>query len=337
MSEPTIDDAELPEKLYHYTTAAGLHGILESHTLWATHAAHLNDSQEMLTGVQVVLQGLAVQRAWATLMKGFTRDTMLKKMATGMAIDWLAEHIQNRAQFLRQNFGPFVTCLSREGDQLSQWRGYGRGGGYAIRFDPQELRTSLQENSKDAVARPSGGKMAQQLPFPLGVRRFVEIEYPEREPDSGSPLYLAIQACIDGAIEHLALGELTPDDEKHYGTPERYMAEKFGDAEVLEPLVSSVMEFVTRQKHPGFKEEKEYRIVTFATPDRYDPGDIGLVPRVEIEFAPSCIKEIVIGPGPNKETRESSVRYYLDTKMVEGEPKYPGVEVNPSGTPFTGT
>ncbi|HMC13498.1 MAG TPA: hypothetical protein VKG67_04050, partial [Gallionellaceae bacterium] len=35
--------------LYHYTTAAGLQGIVESQQLWATNIAYLNDAEE-LTG-----------------------------------------------------------------------------------------------------------------------------------------------------------------------------------------------------------------------------------------------------------------------------------------------
>lgn len=33
--------------LYHYTTASGLKGILDRHTLWATHYKLLNDTSEI--------------------------------------------------------------------------------------------------------------------------------------------------------------------------------------------------------------------------------------------------------------------------------------------------
>lgn len=33
-------------ELYHYTTGAGLEGILRSQVLWATHIAYLNDAEE---------------------------------------------------------------------------------------------------------------------------------------------------------------------------------------------------------------------------------------------------------------------------------------------------
>jgi hypothetical protein len=34
-------------ELHHYTTFAGLKGIVESNTLWATHFLDLNDSREV--------------------------------------------------------------------------------------------------------------------------------------------------------------------------------------------------------------------------------------------------------------------------------------------------
>jgi len=36
----------VPELLYHYTDSAGLQGILESRTLWATDIRYLNDETE---------------------------------------------------------------------------------------------------------------------------------------------------------------------------------------------------------------------------------------------------------------------------------------------------
>ena len=34
-------------ELFHYTGAAGLAGIIQSQTLWATHYEYLNDSEEI--------------------------------------------------------------------------------------------------------------------------------------------------------------------------------------------------------------------------------------------------------------------------------------------------
>src|ERR1035437_10348273 len=46
-----------PEVLYHYTSPAGFLGIIDSKTIWATGAEHLNDSQEVLHAIKIA-QGL---------------------------------------------------------------------------------------------------------------------------------------------------------------------------------------------------------------------------------------------------------------------------------------
>lgn len=39
--------AEEHPEFFHYTNAAGLSGIIQNQTLWATHYAYLNDSEEI--------------------------------------------------------------------------------------------------------------------------------------------------------------------------------------------------------------------------------------------------------------------------------------------------
>lgn len=39
--------AEVHSELFHYTNAKGLIGIIESQSIWATHYAYLNDSEEI--------------------------------------------------------------------------------------------------------------------------------------------------------------------------------------------------------------------------------------------------------------------------------------------------
>src|SRR5258708_2396783 len=45
---PFPDRISLNPELHHYTTFAGLEGIVKSNSLWATHYSSLNDSSEIL-------------------------------------------------------------------------------------------------------------------------------------------------------------------------------------------------------------------------------------------------------------------------------------------------
>ena len=40
-------NADHPKAIYHHTTRAGLQGILQSNTLWASHSQFLNDPAEL--------------------------------------------------------------------------------------------------------------------------------------------------------------------------------------------------------------------------------------------------------------------------------------------------
>jgi hypothetical protein len=44
------------EEWYHYTTIAGLKGILDTAQLWGTHIAYLNDLREVQYGIEALAQ-----------------------------------------------------------------------------------------------------------------------------------------------------------------------------------------------------------------------------------------------------------------------------------------
>jgi hypothetical protein len=62
-----------PGLLYHYTTQAGLLGVLESKSIWATHMLHLNDSSEVRLGIEMFnrcLVGLRVNQRASEFKRG---------------------------------------------------------------------------------------------------------------------------------------------------------------------------------------------------------------------------------------------------------------------------
>jgi hypothetical protein len=112
-----IDDDQLPDDLYHYTTAAGLHGILESNTLWGTHAAYLNDSQETLYGMRLALDELKNwhkdrgKKVKAADWNVEVPDWVIKAM-NALITSLLGAELQKHTRSMSQHLGPFVTCLS---------------------------------------------------------------------------------------------------------------------------------------------------------------------------------------------------------------------------------
>lgn len=115
--------------LYHYTTTAGLIGIVSTHRLRLTSAGFLNDEEELVYGSQIAAAALRRQ-ADAThnlsdALSGAVRDQLY---SCAIALE---DRVMSEL--------PFVASFSERRDDLSQWRGYAADGGYCIAFHRETL------------------------------------------------------------------------------------------------------------------------------------------------------------------------------------------------------
>ena len=109
--------------LVHYTTLAGIHGILSSRTLWATSASQLNDSTE-LTGAGAVEAVLS---------------ECLASSSHPMA-NRAASEIRARLSGSGFRLRPHVVSFTERRDAISLWRGYCQlPDGFAIGFTPERM------------------------------------------------------------------------------------------------------------------------------------------------------------------------------------------------------
>lgn len=96
---------------FHYTSMAGLAGMLESNSIWFTDIFHLNDPSEMIYArkfADEILRELGAVEDRAI-------KTFCEKMISGM--DQVNQRFQN-----------FVACFSLSNDDLGQWRAYADNG-----------------------------------------------------------------------------------------------------------------------------------------------------------------------------------------------------------------
>lgn len=113
---------EPTKTLYHYTTQAGLLGIIKNNDIWATHTQFLNDAKEYRHATDVVTVEIVKRLTDAV---GDSRR-ILADMAEGV------KGIEN--------INVCVCSFSEDRDSLSQWRAYGGStSGYAIGFNPFHL------------------------------------------------------------------------------------------------------------------------------------------------------------------------------------------------------
>lgn len=112
--------------LYHYTTPDGLIGIVGNRTLWATDVFYLNDSEEFALGIQIA--------------RDYMRDLIERgnSESTVGRLKWLLSQFKNIGALRKKTV--YVSSLSVEDDQLSQWRAYCGGGGFAIGFKVGRLK-----------------------------------------------------------------------------------------------------------------------------------------------------------------------------------------------------
>ena len=147
-------------ELHHYTSYAGLSGILESQTIWATHFFHLNDSSE----VSLLRDPLtvAVKRRFVRALIDRQRTSVRLRMFLrkhGSALRVAEGDADRLVQILYEKiFGgglavPFIASFcshvndqpyEKENGLLSQWRGYGKDGGFCIVFDTTAFVTILE-------------------------------------------------------------------------------------------------------------------------------------------------------------------------------------------------
>lgn len=110
-------DRPYPDKLYHYTSADGLFGILRDRVLWATDSKFLNDLSEGAHGVTLI-QAIADARSdLPDVMLAFLEASTLEVAGTPA---WIVSFTEDR-------------------DSLQHWRGYS-GRGYALGAAPSWIK-----------------------------------------------------------------------------------------------------------------------------------------------------------------------------------------------------
>ncbi|OYT93919.1 MAG: hypothetical protein CFE43_00865 [Burkholderiales bacterium PBB3] len=326
--------AEAHARLLHYTSLAGLLGILESQSLRATHSEFLNDSTELRLFFDTRLAHVLESGIRETLATHPELRVLPKFASTPVeadaAIRQYASEMADSIRTTTQRFGKsFVACFSAPTDDrvlrhglLSQWRGYGKDGGYALVFDTDGIEhLLLKENER-----------FWHEPLRLG-----DVHYYLDDEDMGRA-----EPEIKEAEDELrkAIG--------------RYVLSS--DATEFEAMFNPVSLLSCYFKHWGFHEECEVRIV--ATPPNEELIEVGradgerrlirhpkcvtrggtLVPYLDM-FSPESptnvksklpIVGIIVGPHPQSELRLQGVKEHLRVRGLT-------IDVSVSQIPYMGS
>lgn len=247
--------------VYHYTGSAGLLGIVDSKAIWATNAWFMNDSREATYGIRAIVK--------------FTQDLGARE-GVSPKLAKLCRRLARIVSKTHKVSGPYshIACLSRHGDQLSQWRAYCRDGGFSIGFDLDAVRrtTSAAGSIAPTIREVSYEPAQQKFLLDHIFQRVVAIE---GRKDRERALDFVVQAVM-----------LAPAF-KHAGFSE--------EAEVRLHVFLSEQELT---KHVQFRATQLGVVPYLPVPLGQETGRLPL-------------REVVVGPSPNQAESEMAVRQLL--------------------------
>ena len=282
--------ASPPDVLWHYTNAAGFLGIFRSGKLWATNTDYLNDASEMRYARHLVLRGV-----------NSVRSSVVNREEHEM-LNLLCECIGSNA-----TRPVFVTSLSAEKNELSQWRAYGGGSGsFALGFNAKMLVAAIDKNTDT---------------------RFNLCKCIYDEAHSAS----LCQQFVDSLLKEFRVHRHahTPGGSDYQETLD-LVHEAVRLFDTLAPLI----------KHPDFVNESEWRLVSDPVdltkrPIRLREGRTRIVPYLELTIAkdnsdPRFTVHTLIGPAISYSPRDTNLAQiaYCDDFILQPFP------VEPSTTPY---
>lgn len=335
MTEIEERTSDVYPELFHYTSADALRNIFKTSCFWATHFSDLNDSSEFSRFALKIQKFILpiVRKKLQSIMKN-NADLATKIHAAG-GLDLACEHDAHMFSNLmfQQTFGEeglkdtFLCSFcyhspktyEAENGLLSQWRGYGSGGGVAIVLDTRGIE-KLMEREKGIFDHP--------------VNHIGSISYDDDEKRHEHDENIRERKLVR------PLFDLFPKilEDFYSGIP------GFSVPEDLERILTPCIVGTTLLKHHAFHEENEVRIVVSPVPRdrtsvfykdrqvrkpiRYRRKGDGEVRYIELfGTGPLPIKRVIVGP-----SRIQNVTVEDVTRIIAGT----DIKVVRSRTPFRG-
>jgi hypothetical protein len=255
-----------PDLVYHYTDTWGLFGIIKDEALWASDVWFMNDAREALYGLD------AIERALDSLDTPTDASAQVRRRALRCLGD-----IRKREEF----WGSYIACLTFIGDDLSQWRAYGRSRGFSVGFDTAQLRSLC----------------AMSPEFDKPTFRYVEYD----ETQQAGVIAIQFNTAVD------SLSEMPSEDQLQAAA-----VAFVNGARVLAPaLKHSAFSSEREVRLHVFRQGDTTDGLLFR------PTSMGIVPYVLIDLKDpgtakmALIREVIIGPQPNELESQRSIKQFL--------------------------
>ncbi len=129
--------------VYHYTDISGFRGIIQNQEFWMSNINFMNDKEEFLNGILICREIVnALLSGISFLPEEDISKKYLNEIHKVLAENKIAEKISHK--------DIYAMSFCKEGDLLSQWRGYGKENGISIGFNAKKLaQMNLILNSRE--------------------------------------------------------------------------------------------------------------------------------------------------------------------------------------------
>lgn len=319
-SLPNFTDEAAADALFHYTTATGLNGILSDREIWATAYYCSNDEAELAEGFGI-LQPLF--RSTSSKLKHDEDSRVMTFRNRGIDIFEFGDRFEKLISgWALSILCAYITCFCKPRSKedfhhglLSQWRGYGSDGGYAIQFSRNRLIAALELTNR-----------AQGTGYDLQDVQYEEDNILRSEVlDHSASFVRSYLAFLDEQAKPLDFSKKT------FPSPLSFVD--------VGPL-QTYLNYLVHRKSKHFSEENECRLSLLQP---VSPGDqvlpvtyfnrAGLLvpytmtPRVDFDVL-GCVDWVIVGPGPRMKERFRSITQFVKQLGL-------AIQVRPSHIPFT--
>ena len=231
--------------IWHYTSMPVLENFLQGKVA-LTHFRFLNDSKDLAYGLEV--------------LREIAHKSGSKHLLHAVVENPFADALTKEDNYL--------FCLSRESDNLYQWRSYATNGGIAIGFRRADLYNALYDAMEENPKINSASQMFAWLKCRYDVT--------------------STSSFIERLVERLDAEDQTKKDD---------FASIIKPSDAFINFMARLIEVMMTQKHESFKEEREERFVLTGNL-RQDIEVLGGKPRVVLQSAgvSKAIGQIKISP-----------------------------------------
>lgn len=336
MNTPIKQSTQSPEidlgnALFHYTSAAGLIGIFESRSLWGTAHYCTNDESEMSAVSEEIKE---VLKNWGE--EFFRVNPQMKEIWIQRDVDtaYFTDEFSNiMSDYTKKFVITYITCFCSahtvevfQHGLLSQWRGYGTDGGYAIQFNKKRLIESVKAWNKQKKLNYRLSQVSYQL------ENSFKCQFLKDKPNFIEEFKVLIPSILKN---------------KGLTSSDRYR---------LVNIIDSLIDYRSFTKNNHFEEEREWRlrlaqpaakgwpfepakrysrnglIVSYISTPSKQPDDKSVNGTNQVDLL-DCIDRIIVGPGPRMPDRVKGVEDMI--RHTKNDDNASNIKVDASTIPFT--